>query len=109
MNKVETKVELIFNVLRSGSFTHQQKETITKRLSTRIDGEGNVRIASQKFRNQWRNRQETVTRLIGYLQKALKPAKKRTATKATASSKEKRLEQKRLRSEIKSLRRVRPD
>ena len=107
VNKVETRVELFFNVQHSVSLTAEQRHTVTQHLKSRIDDEGNLRISAQSSRYQWRNRQEAVEKFITLLQKALVPKKKRVATKATASSRQKRMEAKKRRSAIKLCRVVR--
>jgi ribosome-associated protein len=109
VNKVETRVELFFNIQHSSSLTNEQRLAITQHLKSRIDDEGNLRIIAQSSRYQWRNRQEAVEKFIALLQKALVPKKKRVATKATASSRQKRLESKKRRSTIKLSRTVREE
>ena len=106
VNKVETRVELLFNVHQSPSLSETQRETISKKLDSRIDERGNLHIISQKSRYQWRNRQEAVERFIELIQKALTPKKVRRATKVSNAAKENRLEEKKRRSKIKHLRRV---
>ena len=106
VNKVETRVELLFDVARSPSFTETQRETILQHLHSRLDEKGTLRIIAQKSRNQWRNRQDAVERFITLIQKALVPKKIRRATKASIASKEKRLDAKKRRSKIISSRRI---
>ena len=105
VNKVETKVELMFDVQRSPSLNDSQRERLLHHLATRIDDNGVLHIVAQESRSQWQNRAIAVRKLIEVMQKALKPAKKRVATKASASSKQKRLDEKKKRSHIKKLRR----
>jgi ribosome-associated protein len=107
VNKVETRVELLFDVDRSPSLTEPQREMVLQHLRSRIDDRGIFRIIAQRSRNQWTNRQEAIERFIGVMQKALTPKKVRRATKATGASKEQRLQQKKRRGEIKQSRRAR--
>src|SRR5213075_3478003 len=101
VNKVETKVELIFDVRYSPSLTLDDRSILLHRLGTRLDGEGRLHIISQESRSQWANREQAVVKFVGILQAALKPVKKRTKTKIPPSSKRKRLEHKKRRGEIK--------
>jgi ribosome-associated protein len=109
VNKVETRVELLFDVEDSTSFTEQQRELIQENLSSRIDENGILHIVAQKSRYQWHNRQHAIRRFIELLQKALRPKKKRIKTKISEESIEKRLDEKKHRSEIKKMRRIERD
>ena len=64
-----------------------------------------LRAIAQDERSQWRNRELAVERLVEALREALQVERKRRPTKPTAASRERRLEQKRRRSETKRLRR----
>ncbi len=63
-------------------------------------------IQASRHRTQEANRQDALDRLRGLLEYALIPPKKRLPTKATAASKERRLKAKKMRSEVKRLRRT---
>ncbi|TAK60222.1 MAG: aminoacyl-tRNA hydrolase [Bacteroidetes bacterium] len=106
VNKVETKVELLFDVLHSPSLTDEQKERILKKLENRIDSEGVLRIVSQESRSQSKNREAAVERFIELMSHALKVRKKRMKTKIPKAVKERRLETKKRRGEVKRLRRI---
>lgn len=109
VNKVETQVELLFDVRGSKSLTREQKHILMDRHNSRIDNNGTLHITAQTSRYQWRNRQEAVEKFITLLQKALTPKKRRIATKATSTSKQKRLESKKKRGQTKKLRKVREE
>jgi ribosome-associated protein len=94
VNKVSSKVELIFNVASSAHFTEEQKELINAKLATRLDSEGNLHIVSQEDRSQLLNKQRTILKLEALLIKALHVEKKRKPTKIPKSVKEKRLQNK---------------
>ncbi len=94
VNKVSSKVELIFNVANSAHFTDEQKELISIRLSTRLDSEGNLHIVSQEDRSQLLNKQRTILKLEALLIKTLHIQKKRKPTKIPKSVIEKRLQSK---------------
>ena len=109
VNKVETQVELLFSVTGSVNLNDEQKDILRNKLRSRIDKNGTLHIIGQTSRYQWRNRQEAVEKFIALLQKLLTPKKKRVATKASAASKQKRLESKKKRGQIKKMRRVREE
>lgn len=94
VNKVSSKVELIFNVTNSAHFTEEHKALITAKLATRIDSEGNLHIVSQEDRSQLLNKQRTILKLEALLVRSLHVEKKRKPTKIPKSVKEKRLQNK---------------
>lgn len=101
VQKSSTRVELLFDVANSPSLTGTQKERVRKRLPSYVDSAGVLHLASQSERSQHRNREEVVARFQSLMREALKRRKRRKATKPTAQSKEKRLRNKRRRSEVK--------
>lgn len=107
-NRSSTKVELKWNVDRTRALTEQQKKRIKTRLKSRIDSDGDLRVAAQSSRSQLRNRQEAEQRLAKLIAGALKTPKRRVATRPTKASKERRLDSKKRRSETKKARR-KPD
>jgi len=106
VNKLETRVELLFNVVRSPSFSDEQRQRILLNLASRIDGEGVLHISSQRSRSQWENKQATIEKLVSLLRDALKIRKKRIKTAPTRSSNENRVQQKKKHSQKKKLRNV---
>lgn len=103
VNKLETKVEIEYNVTVSESLTPVQKETILAKHPS-ISEEGTIKLVSSTHRTQLENKQEVKEKLINLLNRLLKPVKKRYATKPSRSSKIKKLEGKKKRGEIKTLR-----
>ncbi|MBA3663198.1 MAG: aminoacyl-tRNA hydrolase [Bacteroidetes bacterium] len=103
VNKLETKVEIEFHLMVSEALSPVQKETILARY-TAIQDEGIIKIVSSTHRTQLENKQEVKKKLIDLLNKYLKPVKKRYATKPSRSSKLKKLDSKKKRGEIKTLR-----
>lgn len=81
VNKVSSKVELIFNPQNSALFTDVQKKLLVERLSNRLDTEGNLHIVSQEDRSQLLNKQRTVIKLVKLLTQCLQVDKKRKPTK----------------------------
>ncbi|HYQ86890.1 MAG TPA: alternative ribosome rescue aminoacyl-tRNA hydrolase ArfB [Bacteroidota bacterium] len=105
VNKVETRVELLFDVAHSPSLTEMDRDRILHHLKGRIDEEGVLRIVSQESRSQWKNRVDAVERFRDLLKLALRPRKKRIATRIPAGVKARRLDQKKHRGRLKELRR----
>ncbi|HMD13833.1 MAG TPA: alternative ribosome rescue aminoacyl-tRNA hydrolase ArfB [Bacteroidota bacterium] len=104
VNKVETKVELSFDVFGSQSLSDSQRRRLLETLGSRLDHSGVMRIVVQESRSQWKNREIAVHKFVEVMKKALKPRKKRVATKITRTANEKRLERKKRRGAIKKIR-----
>src|SRR4029453_13377996 len=77
---------------------------VRERLSSRISREGVLQISSQRTRSQEINREDTVARFVELLREALHKERARVKTKATRSSREERLKEKRLRTSVKQAR-----
>ena len=103
VNKVETKVEIEFDVQNSGILSERQKATILSKYKDFVD-DSLIKISASTHRSQLENKQEARTKLIQLLRKLLKPVKKRLATKPSKSSKLKKQESKKHNSQKKLLR-----
>jgi len=104
VNKVNSKVELRFNIDQSHILNDEQKEKIKLKLSAKTNQEGELIIVSQEKRSQVQNKELAIEKFYMLLNKALTPRKKRLRTKATQASKEKRLKNKKQHSEKKNRR-----
>lgn len=104
VNKVNTKIELRFNILDSQILTDEEKQVLLSKLATRLTNDNILIISSQEARSQLQNKELALGKLYKTLSKALTVQKKRRPTKPSASSKEKRLESKRKVSVKKELR-----
>ncbi|OHB66550.1 MAG: peptide chain release factor I [Planctomycetes bacterium RBG_13_60_9] len=104
VNKLNTRVTVLFDVAGSPSLTEEQKQRILNELSTRIDKTGVMHVVSQKHRSQEANRQAAVERLRQLLREALKPEPVRRKTKAPVASRERRLKEKKHRGALKQQR-----
>ncbi len=104
VNKVNTRVELRFNVKRSSVLSDHEKELILTSLKNRINTEGELLIASQAERTQLLNKRKATARFYKLILTALKEKPKRIATHPTKASDTERLEKKKKRSTIKKLR-----
>lgn len=106
VNKLETRVELVFDVAGSRSLTSEQRNRIFEKLYVKIDSRGELRIVAQEYRSQLKNRARAVDKLVKLLRKALTPPKKRIPTGPSKPAREKRLEMKKLQSRKKRERRL---
>lgn len=105
VNKVETAVIGYFNINDSRILSDDQKQKLLQKLSNRINSEGQLVVKSQVHRTQLENKEEAVKKINLLAENALKKIKPRVATKPSRQSKEKRLESKKKKAEIKSGRR----
>lgn len=103
VNKVATAVHLRFDILHS-SLPDDFKQRLLRLSDKRITKDGVMVIKSQSYRTQEANRQAALQRLQEMLESVAVRPKKRIATRPTQSSQRQRLDQKRQRSQIKSLR-----
>jgi ribosome-associated protein len=81
VNKVSSKVELIFNVQETLLFNDDEKALIVEKLKNKIDSEGNLHIVSQVDRSQLVNKEITITKFLDLLEKSLTIQKKRKPTR----------------------------
>jgi ribosome-associated protein len=102
VNKVSTKVILIFNVLESNALDDEQKGIFLSELHTRISKHGIFRISSGRERTQLANRKTVTDKFVTLVQKAFETEEERIATKPTRSSKLRRVETKKALSEKKA-------
>jgi len=107
VNKLETRVELVFDVAGSPSVSEEEKNTLLAHLASRIDAKGILHISSQKSRSQWENKQLVIEKLVSLLHGALKVRRKRVKTSPTHSSKERRVQSKKKHGQKKTMRKVR--
>lgn len=105
VNKVSTKVELRFNLLQTTIFSGEEKAILFDRLKNKITATGDLVLTSQSERTQIGNKEAVTEKFYNLISRALTPAKKRTATRPTFTSKLKRLDEKKKRGTIKKMRR----
>lgn len=96
--RTESRVEAVFDVEASTGLTDTQKHRVIARAGPVL------RAVAQDERSQWRNRELATERLIAQLREALRVQRTRRPTKPSKASQERRLEQKRHRSDVKQLR-----
>lgn len=94
VNKVSSKVELLFSVANSALFTDEEKQLLTERLSARLNKDGHVQIVCDEERSQYLNKAKAIDRLTNMLTRALVVQKPRKATKPSKQAKARRLDEK---------------
>jgi ribosome-associated protein len=107
VNKLETRVELLFDIPNSTSLSREQKDRLLAELGSRVDAEGIVHMTSQASRSQWENKRLAIDNFVALLRAALKIRKKRVRSSPTRASKERRVRTKKKHSQKKLLRKVR--
>ena len=105
VNRVATKIVLLWDVDASKVITQVQRNRIKQKLATRINKLGVLRVSSAKHRSQKANRTASIERFALLLTEALKRKTTRKKTKVSKSQRAKRVEAKKRRSTRKSLRR----
>ncbi len=105
VNKVESAVQLRFNVLDSPSLPEPVRQRLIVLAGKRLAGSGDLVIAARRFRTQERNRADALEKLIELNREAARPPEPpRRATRPTYASKLRRLDGKKQRGSIKSMR-----
>ncbi len=105
VNKVATKVTLCFDLQGTRALDAGQKRILHRKLGTRISKKGILRVTSLKYRSQWANKKAARRRFEELLTEALKPRKRRIATRVRRGAVEKRIQEKKKRGTIKQRRR----
>ena len=106
VNKVSTRVEMRFDVARSGTLSEGQRAMLLKRLVSRLTATGVLVVNSDRHRSQSRNREDCQERLVAILAQALKPPPpKRRKTRPGRAAQRRRLDAKKRQGEKKSSRR----
>jgi ribosome-associated protein len=103
VNKVSTAVELRFDV-NASMLPAAVKQRLARLAGSRLTADGMLLIDSREHRTQAKNREAARERLIGLLQQAAIAPRRRRPTRPRAGAKEKRLESKKRRGEIKARR-----
>ena len=104
VNKVETKVRLLFDLCSSRSLSTEQRALIEERLATRITKAGVMHVSSQRHRTREANRRATIERFVELLADSLEEQEPRVQTRVPKAVRKRRLESKRRRSQKKAMR-----
>lgn len=104
VNKVATATQLRFDIINSPSLASDIKRRLILLAGKRVTAEGVLILDSKRFRTQEQNRTDVIAKFYELIHKASLKPKVRKKTKATKASKEKRLSEKKMRSEVKKMR-----
>lgn len=105
VNKVSSAIHLRYDI-NAASLAASHKARLLASGDQRITADGTLIIKAQRFRSQELNRRDAVLRLHALVNSTARPPAIRHATKPSFAAKRKRLEDKRQRSHVKSLRRA---
>ena len=105
VNKVSSKVELIFDLQNSLELTEEEKELLFKNLKTKLTKENLLLLSCDESRSQHKNKEIVIKRFLEIISKGLIVPKKRKPSKRTKSSILKRLEKKKKQAFKKAFRR----
>jgi len=109
VNKVATAVQLRFDVGNSTSLPGDVRTRLIRLAGRRITHDGILIIEARQFRTQERNREDAVERLVELIRQATERPKPRKKTRPSKAAKERRMEGKKRRGEIKKVRRSAPN
>ncbi|MDA0834814.1 MAG: alternative ribosome rescue aminoacyl-tRNA hydrolase ArfB [Planctomycetota bacterium] len=104
VNKVNSKVRLSWTVVSTPHLPEDVRERFQSKYASRINNDGELIISSQKYRDQLRNKSDCLEKLQSLILAVLHPPKRRKPTRPTKGSKERRLTEKKQRSERKASR-----
>jgi ribosome-associated protein len=104
VNKVNTRVELRFNIPFSSLLSDEEKSLLLEKLANRINSDGELILVSQTERSQMKNKKKVIEKFYSLLIRALTPRKKRKPSKPSQASIEERLETKHKQAEKKERR-----
>lgn len=104
VNKVSSKVELLFSIENSLLFNEDEKLLISAKLQSRFNKDGLIQVVCDAERSQYLNKEKAIDRLINLFVKALHQPKKRKPIKVSKAAKAARVNEKRLQGEKKKSR-----
>jgi ribosome-associated protein len=105
VNKVSSKVTLLFDVGKSDVLSEEEKNTIFDKMSSRLTREGVLILSSQESRSQIQNKETVIQKFDDLLEKAFKKKKSRKATRPSKGSVQDRIKKKKVHGEKKKWRR----
>lgn len=109
VNKVSTAVQLRFDVGNSPSLPGDVRTRLIRIAGRRITQDGILLIEARQHRTQERNREDAIMRLVELIRQATQRPKPRKKTKPSRAAKERRIEGKKQRGEVKKMRRTAPN
>ena len=105
VNKTATAVQLRFKVVDSPSLPVAVRERLVRVAGRRVDKSGVLTIEAKRYRDQSRNRDDALDRLVKLIRKAAEKPARRRPTQPSTASRQRRLDDKRKRGELKKARR----
>ena len=108
-NKTDSRIQVRWNVPASKAMSDYLKKRLLKVFGSRLTDDGDLLLAADSHRSQHRNRDEVNQRLAALVREALVPPKPRRKTKPSKASRQKRLDAKRRRADLKNQRRKKFD
>ena len=105
VNKVSSKVELLFDLQNSTVFTEEEKELLIQKLKSKLTKENVLLLSCDESRSQHKNKEIVIKRFLALIINSLKVPKRRKATKPSKSSVQKRLDKKKKHAYKKAFRR----
>lgn len=101
VNKVASKVVLIFDLIHSNGLTDDEKNLLGSKIATKLTQEGMLFLTSEEERSQLKNKEKVIKKCFKLLENAIIIPKERKETKIPRSVKEKRLNAKKVMSVLK--------
>ena len=105
VNTTDSRIQVRWDLRRSNALTPDEKERVGQRLASRLTQDGILVLACDVHRSQRRNREEVLARLATMVRQALHRPRPRKPTAVPRGIREKRLQQKRARADLKRTRR----
>jgi ribosome-associated protein len=105
VNKVSSKVELLFSINNSILFNEEEKQLLNEKLQSRFNKDGYLQVICDEERSQYLNKEKALERLVNLLTRSLQKPKPRKATKVSKKAKAERLDNKKIQSAKKEGRR----
>jgi ribosome-associated protein len=105
VNTTDSRVEVRWDVGSSQALSPAQRDRVLDRLASRLTADGVLRLTGSEYRSQHRNRAAVLARFRAVVGEALEPPTPRRPTRPSRAAKQRRLESKRRRGEVKRLRR----
>ncbi len=101
VNKTDSRIQVRWNIPSTSALSDFLKRRVMNVLATRLTDDGDLLLAADSNRSQHRNREEVTQRLAALVREALVPPKPRRRTKPTRASRQRRLDDKKKRADVK--------
>jgi ribosome-associated protein len=101
VNKVETKVQLRFDLMQSQILTEEEKLTFIQKNPTKVDQAGILQLICQETRSQLQNKERVIRKFHDLLTTTFQKKKVRQVTRPSKAAREERLKDKKAKAEIK--------